>query len=101
MFMRALVEGQLFQLASTFGLMTAPIEGSRYGLGMFITQSEQGLSYGHGGGIFGFYTRLEYFPQYDAIVAGTMSFNGIDFVAVNWLDDFCVPVIAEIRRANG
>jgi hypothetical protein len=51
------------------------------------------MSYGHGGGIFGFYAKLE------AIVTSAMNFNGIDFVATNWLADFCVPVVSEIRRA--
>jgi D-alanyl-D-alanine carboxypeptidase len=98
MLMRALVDGALFQQQATFDLMVSPAEGSHYGFGMFVTSSQQGLSYGHGGAIFGYNTKLEYFPDVDAIVSTNMTFNGYDFVVVNWLDDFCYPVLAEVRR---
>jgi len=98
-FMRALVDGALFQQQSTFDLMVSPEEGSRYGFGMFLTYSQQGLSYGHSGSVFGYNTKLEYFPDIDVIVSANMSFNGDDFVVVNWLSDFCFPVLVEARRA--
>jgi len=99
-FMRALVDGDLFQRQSTFDMMVSPVPGSYYGFGMFITGHFGGPSYGHGGAIFGYNTKLEYFTDVDAIVASTMSFNGYDFVVVNWQDDFCDRVIAEVRRAR-
>jgi len=62
---------------------------------VFTTNSQQALSYGHGGPTFGYSIKLEYSPDVDAIVSMTMTFNESDFVVVNWLDDFCYPVIAE------
>lgn len=98
-FMHALVNGELFDQQSTFDLMVWLEEGAHYGLGMFVTQTQEGLAYGHGGGIFGYNTRLEYFPEFGTTVISTMSFNGYDFMVTNWYDDFCFPVIAEVRRA--
>lgn len=97
-FMHALVNGELFDQPSTFDLMVWLEEGAYYGLGMFVTQTQEGLAYGHGGGIFGYNTRLEYFPVFETTVISTMSFNGYDFMVTNWYDDFCFPVIAEVRR---
>ncbi|GEM_PF-5940625 len=98
-FMHALVNSELFDETSTFDLMVWLDEGAHYGLGMFVTQTQEGLAYGHGGGIFGYNTRLEYFPEFGTTVISTMSFNGYDFMVTNWYDDFCFPVIAEVRRA--
>jgi len=99
-FMEALVNGNLYTWPTTFQHMVTPGEGSSYGLGMVVQQTQQGVSYGHGGAIFGYNTRMEYFPVLNSIVISTMSFNGYDFVVVNWYDDFCFPVINEIRRAG-
>jgi len=98
-FMHALVNGELFDQQSTFDLMVWLEEGAHYGLGMFVTQTQEGLAYGHGGGIFGYNTRLEYFPELETTVISTMSFNGYDFMVTNWYDDFCFPVIAEVQKA--
>ncbi len=100
-FMRALVDGVLFQDPSTFGLMVAPEPGSPYGLGMFVTETPYGVAYGHGGAVFGYNTRMEHFPAVGATVVSTMSFNGYDFVVTNWYDDLCFPAIGEILRARG
>ncbi len=97
-FMHALVNGELYDQPSTFNLMVWLEEGAYYGLGMFVTQTSEGMAYGHGGGIFGYNTRLEYFPEFEITVISTMSFNGYDFMVTNWYDDFCFPVIAEIRK---
>jgi len=98
-FMQALVNEELFDQQSTFDLMVWLEEGAHYGLGMFVTQTQEGLAYGHSGGIFGYNTRLEYFPEFGTTVISTMSFNGYDFMVTNWYDDFCFPVINEVRRA--
>lgn len=50
--------------------------------------------------IFGYNTRLEYFPELNATVISTMSFNGYDFMVTNWYEDFCFPVIEEVRLAR-
>jgi D-alanyl-D-alanine carboxypeptidase len=97
-FMQALTSGELFQKPSTFYLMVTPVDGGYYSLGMFVQRTEQGLTYGHSGAIFGYNTRLEYFPEFDATVISIMSFNGYDFMVMNWYEDFCFPVIKEIRR---
>jgi len=88
-FMQALTGGELFENQTTFDLMVTPVEGGYYGLGMFITQTQEGLAYGHSGGIFGYNTRLEYFPELSTTVISIMSSNGYDFMIVNWYDDFC------------
>ena len=99
LFMRALVDGRLFQDPSTFDLMVTPVAGGHYGMGMFVTQTPRGVSYGHGGAVFGYNTKLEYHPELDVIVAANLTFNGIDFVILNWMDDFYMPVLAEVQRA--
>ena len=99
-FMKSLVAGDLFLQPSTFSMMVTPVAGSNYGFGIFLTQTSEGQAYGHGGAIFGYNTRLEYFPEVEAVVVSTMSFTGYDFIVVNWYDDFCYPVIREVRRAG-
>ena len=98
-FITALAEGDLFQQPSTFQMMVTPEPGSPYGLGIFVTESQQGPHYGHGGGVFGYNTRLEYFPTLDVVVVSTMSFHGINFMVTNWYEDFCYPVVAGVRGA--
>lgn len=98
LFMHALVNGELFDQPSTFDLMVWLEEDAHYGLGMFVTQTQEGIAYGHGGGIFGYNTRLEYFPVFETTVISTMSFNGYDFMVTNWYDDFCFPVITEVSK---
>jgi len=100
-FMHALVNGELFQDYSTFELMSNPVSGGHYGLGLFITQTPRGIAYGHSGAIFGYNTRLEYFSYYQAIIVSLMNFNGYDFMVTNWYDDYCYSVIDEIKRARG
>ena len=97
--MEALVDGDLFQHQSTFDLMVSPEEGGHYGFGMFVSQTQEGLAYGHGGGVFGYNTRMEHFPDPGVTVVSTMSFNGYDFMVTNWYDDFCFRVVQEVRRA--
>ncbi len=99
--MLALVNGELFDDYSTFELMSTPVSGGHYGLGLFITQTPRGIAYGHSGAIFGYNTRFEYFPDVQAVVISTMNFNGYDFMVSNWYDDYCYPVIDEIIRARG
>jgi len=99
-FMRALVDGELFRDPSTFQMMVTPSPGGQYGLGMFVTQTVQGVSWGHSGAIFGFNARLEYFPALDAIVTATFTFDGIDFQAVNWVDEFYLPALAEVWKTR-
>ena len=99
--MKALVNGDLFTEESTFDNMIAPIEGQTYGMGMFITETVKGTAYGHSGAIFGYNTRLEYFPDDDVSVISVMSFDGYDFMVMNWYEDYCYGIIDEIRRARG
>jgi D-alanyl-D-alanine carboxypeptidase len=96
-FVNALVRGELFRETSTFSLMVTPANGSSYGLGIFIRDDQEGISYGHGGGIFGYNLRLEYFPQFETTIISAMSFNGFDFIVTNWYDDICYPAIRHIR----
>jgi len=99
-FMNALVDGNLFTQSSTFSMMVTPEPGAFYGLGITVWDTPEGRAYGHGGGIFGFNLRLEYFPEYGTTVISAMSFNGYDFIVTNWYDDFCYPVIREVSRAR-
>lgn len=41
----------------------------RYGLGIYITRNEQGVSYGHGGWSVGYLSHVEYFPAERVAVA--------------------------------
>ena len=97
-FMRALVAGEIFLQPSTFDLMVSPPDGDHYGLGMFVSQFPGGLSWGHGGGVFGYNSRMEYFPDLDALVISSMTSHGYDFMITNWYDDFLFPIIEEVRR---
>jgi CubicO group peptidase (beta-lactamase class C family) len=99
LFMKALVGGRLFQDPSTFTAMISPVAGSHYGLGMFIRETPEGVSYGHGGGIFGYYAELEYLPALQTVVAATFNFSGIDFIVTNWWDDFYIPALQEISES--
>ena len=97
-FMQSLTSGEIFENQTTFDLMVTPVAGGHYGLGIFIRLTDEGLTYGHSGAIFGYNTRFEFFPELDATIISTMSFNGYDFMVVNWYDDFCFPVVEEIRH---
>jgi CubicO group peptidase (beta-lactamase class C family) len=99
LFMEALVSGRLFQDPSTFTAMVSPVAGSHYGLGMFIRETPIGASYGHGGGIFGYYAELEYLPELQTVVAATFTFSGVDFIVTNWWEDFYIPALQEVRES--
>ena len=101
LFMHALVNGDLFQDYSTFELMSTPVDGGHYGLGLFINQTPKGILYGHSGAIFGYNTRLEYSLDVQAIIISSMNFYGYDFMVTNWYDEYCYPVIDEINKARG
>jgi CubicO group peptidase (beta-lactamase class C family) len=96
-FMKALVEGRLFLNNHTFDLMVTSAYNSHYGLGIFLTETEEGISYGHGGAIFGYNIKLEYFTSSKTIIISTLSFYGYDFFVVNWFDDFCYPILEELQ----
>jgi D-alanyl-D-alanine carboxypeptidase len=100
LFMSSLMQGGLFEKSTTLKLMLTPVEGGHYGLGIFVTQSMEGTMYGHSGAIFGYNTRVEYFTEINSTIVSCMSFNGYDFMVVNWYDDFCYPIVREIRIAN-
>lgn len=51
--------------------------GDKYGLGVYVHESEWGTSYGHSGWFPGYLSEMEYFPQYKASIA--VQFNTDDF----------------------
>ena len=60
---------------------------ARYGLGVFIDETSRGLRYGHGGWMFGYLSRMDYYPDYHFAIAVQFNSDSGDRFAVVGLED--------------